>query len=321
MKKDTVTEPVKKTGKPGKKPVKVLKKKEVSAVASASPVFIDMGYLLFYRYHATKKNIGFRNMLSNGIEGDVKHVGVGEESQDIEKQVLSMYEDHLRKQLEQLIKKKYKDAVVQNRFYFCNDSRHKDLWRTQIYPEYKDGRATAPGVIHEVFEIMMRVCRSYEKNGEGVILSVNGLEADDIVYLTIEELRKEGIVNDQTPAIIMATDRDYLQIPHTILVDAAGKRVGGNDSNGETCTAEEHLMIKVLMGDKSDNIPPIMKGVGKKTAEKLAKNPDELEKFLEKKGPVAREGLERNRQLICMDRIPEGLVKEYKKVWFLSNNK
>jgi 5'-3' exonuclease len=62
------------------------------------------------------------------------------------------------------------------------------------------------------------------------------------------------------------------------------------------------LRIKILMGDKSDNIPPVMQRMGTKTAEKLSELPeDELRRQLDNKKNgdlTAWEQYEINRKLI-----------------------
>ena len=74
--------------------------------------------------------------------------------------------------------------------------------------------------------------------------------------------------------------------------------------------AETYLKIKIILGDKSDNIPAIIKKCGIKTAEKLALNPDELNKIFNK-DPDAKKNFERNQRLIDFNYIDEKLKKEY----------
>ena len=179
----------------------------------------------------------------------------------------------------------------------------KKVWRYELYPEYK---ATRSGYddIHSPYPVFgytkqkfhLRLC---DKGAS--ILHVERAEGDDIAAVATRYIRT---VFPNTKIIIITGDHDFLQLSepnHIELYQLKGfKKITTNDPH----TA---LMIKILAGDPSDNIPAIYKGCGKKTAIRLANNPAELEEILQKKG---REQYKLNRQLIDFDYIPEDLVEE-----------
>ena len=204
--------------------------------------------------------------------------------------ILQCFSNHLTSQLDKL-RKKYKGY----RFLFCKDEKHAQVWRKCVYTEYKSTRAKANDTLIQAQHVLLDIVSTY-----GDILSSEGLEADDVAYLTVKLLRQ---YHANTEIRIITSDRDYLQMvfdDKIHLMDAPGKPIVGSGS----CTKD--LWMKILMGDKSDNIPPVCKGCGKKIAEQLANDSVALEEYVEKK--KCQEELKRNRRLICMSEIPENLV-------------
>lgn len=238
-------------------------------------MLVDLGYLLFYRYHATMKNLKFQD-----------------KEDATEEEVLTFFKQHLDQQLIKLVKK-YK--LTPKNTFFCKDARQRSIWRMDIYSEYKGTRGVATDLIHKLKDIMYKTIAPY-----GYVLEIPRLEADDVAYLASQAILN---VKPTIEVFILANDRDYLQVPNIHLIDASFKTIQGTGNH------EQDLWIKILMGDKSDNIPPICKGVGKKTAEKLASDEKERNAFVIKKGCQAE--LARNEQLIRMDRIPDEYVQMF----------
>jgi 5'-3' exonuclease len=239
-------------------------------------LLFDLGYLLFYRYHATMRWIEFQK------DGDTSP-----------ERILQCFANHLTSQLDKL-RKKYKGY----RFLFCQDEKHARVWRKEVYTEYKSTRAQANDTLIRAQSVIMDIVTRY-----GDVLFSEGLEADDVAYLTVKLLRRHDAAAEIR---IITSDRDYLQMvfdDRIHLMDAPGKSIEGTGS----CSKD--LWMKILMGDKSDNIPPVCKGCGKKVAEQLADDPVAREEFIEKK--QCRAELDRNRRLICMSEIPESLVNTF----------
>lgn len=242
-------------------------------------VLIDMGYLMFYRLHATNRWLTFQK--------EYKDIEITE---DI---ICEYFEKHLISQLDKLKKnKKYK------KFCFCRDTPQCHVWRRSDYEEYKGTRGQATLLIRKVQEIFYRIVSNY-----GTVLECDKLEADDVAYLTVKYIREKcGI---QKEILIITSDRDYLQMidENVSIIDGSGKNVIGSGDPAKD------KMIKILMGDSSDNIPPVCKGCGKKTAATLAENELLRNEYLKKNNCIAE--FERNQRLICMDQIPEALVDEF----------
>lgn len=240
-------------------------------------VVIDLGYLLFYRYHASMRWIEFQK----DEAADATNV----------EYVIPIFRKHLDAQLTKLAKKFKKEAGAGGaKFLFCKDERQCDVWRKDLYPEYKANRGVANDMVHVLKEVLFEVVSSY-----GQVYGSPRLEADDVAYLLVRRLRE---VEPNAEIVIVTSDRDYLQMTDekVRLMDGTGKWIVGCGD------AKKDLMMKVIMGDKSDNIPPITKGCGKKTAETLASDPNALEAYIVKHNCSA--AFERNQQLVRMDLIP-----------------
>lgn len=240
-------------------------------------VLVDLGYLMFYRYHATLRWLEFQKIYEQEMSNDY---------------IAEVFEKHLRGQLDKL-KKKYKGA----KFIFCKDEKQARVWRKAVFPEYKANRGVADDMVHKLQGIVLDVVGCY-----GTVLGAPSLEADDVAFLIVKHIRQ---CDDKSEIFIVTSDRDYLQMvdDRIQIVDGSGKWITGSGDS------KRDLWTKIIMGDKSDNIPPIAKGCGKKTAEALASDPTKLAEYVQKKGCSAE--LARNELLICMDKIPDELVTAF----------
>lgn len=246
--------------------------------SSSDPVLIvDCGYLMFYRYHATKRSLVFK------LKRDPTH-----------EEILEAYSTHLEEQLKKTLKKTKAKLVL-----FCKDTSRAQLWRTQIWPEYKLTRGESSEEMIQCFKAMDPIIQKY-----GTVLKVARLEADDMAALSFKYIEQ---VRPDQQVIFLTVDRDYLQLlrnPHVKIIDAAFKEIKGSGDH------EVDLMVKILTGDKSDNIPAVCAKCGPKTADGLAKDEAKLQKFIADK--KCQEAFDRNRLLVSFDRIPADLEGEFK---------
>lgn len=238
---------------------------------------IDAGYLLHYRWHATARWMSFQN-----------------EDFTIAQSV-STFKNHLNAQIAKL-QKKYKTTKEQT--VFCLDAPLRNVWRTQIYPEYKSQRpkseifVDAPNIFEEYYEILRE---------RGITVSHPHLEADDCAALLVENVRAKS---DSAEIVIVTSDADYIQLKkhNVLLINGAGKELPMIHPDPDVCK-----WIKIVSGDKSDFIPPAFPKCGPKTALKIAVCPVYRAEITEKHGA----GIERNRTLVDFERIPEDLRGEF----------
>jgi 5'-3' exonuclease len=138
-------------------------------------------------------------------------------------------------------------------------------------------------------------------------VGAHALEADDIVALV---LRKIQSTCQEASVVIYTNDNDYLQLRsdgvciHNLL---SPKNDACNLARRSQGTPEIDLCIKALIGDVSDNIPPVCAKIGAKTALKVASMSDaEREAWLTAKGCLER--YTTNTQLVSFQNIPEHLA-------------
>ena len=132
------------------------------------------------------------------------------------------------------------------------------------------------------------------------------LEADDCIAIATKHLI--NIIPDVKITIITA-DHDYLQLinDQTDIFTLKFKPLRTNKNS--TGDAECDLFCKIILGDKSDNIPRVFNKCGKKTALKLWNDKNSLREKLEKENAMDR--FERNKKLIDFKEIPENLSNEF----------
>jgi len=149
-----------------------------------------------------------------------------------------------------------------NQVVFFWDGSGGNDYRKAIFPDYKGNRDKTNDGLEE-FYIQQRIFREIVRNLPIPYFRTDGYEADDIIAAFASVLPPESKVH------IKSTDKDFEQIPgsthegKTITevlqkeIDAAaakGKPIVGADP---VVTSDLVIPFKVMVGDKSDNIPGI----------------------------------------------------------------
>ena len=122
------------------------------------------------------------------------------------------------------------------------------------------------------------------------------MEADDCVALTTKHFNKE--------TIIIANDHDYKQLlnDHCKLYNLQYKEITSNNPPLD-------LFLKIILGDKSDNIKGLFKRCGKKTGEKYFNDRELFNKKCKEEQQLI--AFEINKILIDFNYIPSLLQKEF----------
>lgn len=188
---------------------------------------------------------------------------------------------------------------------------YKKSWRKELTSIYKANRAGIREKSSDVvdwegfYKFMDDFTDELRNNFPFYTPLVPTMEADDVIGWLVPNLPKED------EKIMVTGDTDYIQLlkyPNTKLWTP-------NKKAYVKCLDPEHaLMIKIICGDKSDNIPGCQRGLGEKKAEKLL----ESGKFNDVMNQIDGDGkpcefrrnFDRNRQLIDMTYIPEELQKQ-----------
>lgn len=126
-------------------------------------------------------------------------------------------------------------------------------------------------------------------------------EADDIIAIFTRKIHRD---HPDTEIVIITNDNDYLQ-----LIDEKTKLINMKNmdlSERLQQTPEVYLRMKIIMGDKSDNIPSIFPKCGDKKALAYAEDTEALNERLSK-CEESRRRYDLNKLLIDMTQVPEDI--------------
>ena len=198
-------------------------------------------------------------------------------------------------------KLKIKDSIN----FVGKDCPRSKIWRNALYDTYKGNRT-------DNFEGGPFFKLAYNENlfADGnfeTILEGDTLEADDCIAITTRHIIEKY---PDANVWIITGDMDYLQLAHERVHLYNLKFSKLTDAKSCFKDPKKDLMCKILVGDKSDNIAPIFKGCGAKTAEKLFHDPEALAKKLQDK--EVKKVYDLNKKLIDFDEIPKELVESFK---------
>lgn len=171
----------------------------------------------------------------------------------------------------------------------------KNYWRKEIYPEYKAHRKAQRSKMTVDFEKFFPIAKIFIKDLREsftniYVLEVDRCEGDDIIAILAKDKFRECNV------IAISTDKDMWQLhklPNYKQFDPI-KKVFANCLN-----PQRDLDIKILSGDRGDNIPGVKHRCGPATAAKM------LDSGLEDlNDPIIAENYELNKKLIDFNHIP-----------------
>ena len=246
----------------------------INVISNQKVLMIDFSYFYIYRYHAIMSWFKMSQTPYN------------------EELLLMKYKKIFIENIEKVIKK---FKVNRKNVLLVGDCSRKNIWRLDIYERYKENRDKCDykeNINPKIFPIIYdEIIPMLTKTGIQYVCH-DKLEADDIVYIV-----SKRIPND---IIIVTNDNDYLQMirDNLDIVNLPSLK-----SIRDRCMANprKDLLLKVLSGDVSDNIPSI---ISKKQAIKLINQDDEevIHKYIEKKD--VRRQFAMNMLLIDMSKIP-----------------
>lgn len=273
---------------------------ELSVDASKPVVLIDGGYFVFHRFFATLKWYKFRNKdVDESTCMDIEEFRAA-----LEKHVLADI-DKVRKRCcalatgkPRLSKKEWQEIPV----WVAADCSRVCIWRSALTEGYKGTRdGSRLAFDPSCFEAIYAVLRERLP-----VLKTDALEADDLIALTHRRLRNIGYVG---LIMCITNDNDYLQ-----LIDHNTKIINLEEKDLSTRSCgrpDRDLLHKVLLGDKSDNIPSVR---GKLTEKALREKGHLSEEELIASLCLSQQEMERlelNRTLIDFSRIPNQLTEKY----------
>lgn len=186
---------------------------------------------------------------------------------------------------------------------FATDCQRARVWRNDVLrdattnkPLYKAQRNTRkdagiPVVMRFLYDDLLPRLMPRRR------LGAPRAEADDVIGVITR------LVNARAPArrvFIISDDSDFLQLLDYPMNEIYSQRFR-RQRDKYPRSAQDYMRMKILMGDKIDNIDAAFPRCGPKTAEALIGNPKLMAAKIEKYGS---EKLDRNRMLIDFDMIP-----------------
>lgn len=258
---------------------------EIKVSISRSIILIDNSYYIFNRYFAT-----IRWFKQRYPDIEINHEKIIEN-----KEFLVAFIKHFEADIKKLIRK-FKS--VKSNIVFCIDCPRSTIWRNNIYDKYKITRIKKNNFNSDIFDLF----ENYLYSNNYITCRYDTLEADDVVYL----LQKQMIsINHNVRIVIITNDSDYLQMyrENVKIYNMQFKDL----SLKINYSPKIELLLKIIIGDKSDNIPKIQNGMRKDNALKIAmmSEEDRLQYF---KNNNILDKYILNKSLIDFNEIPESII-------------
>lgn len=250
-------------------------------------LLLDLSSYMLYRYYALQRWLVLAN----------KQVGEDALHQQYDK----LFETQLKKFVKEFKLSSWTNLIV------ARDCPRCEIWRRDMYAEYKGTRPTEQTIPTSFFEHVYQelLPRLVNKYGFSIV-SCDRAEADDVIAVCHNTLRADAEYQ-QRPVIILSMDSDFLQLygDFTKCYDFKLKDVSMHLSAEKL---DKYLHWKIIRGDDSDNISAIDAKIGDATAWKLAFDEALLQRKFDADAQV-RERFLRNDLLINFANIPKHIVE------------
>ncbi|CAL4325010.1 DNA polymerase I [Buchnera aphidicola (Hyalopterus amygdali)] len=181
----------------------------------------------------------------------------------------------------------------------------KKTFRNTIFKEYKSNRPSMPNQLYLQIQPLFKILKEI-----GIkTLSMQGIEADDIIGSFSHKLEKEG-----EKILIVSHDKDMIQLvnKNINILHLNSNSILTSDTIKEKygIHPQEFIDLLALMGDTSDNIPGIPK-IGIKTALHLLKKFSNIRNIYNNIEKIP---------FLCFRNAKNAAIqlKNYKKIAFLS---
>ena len=261
-------------------------------------ILVDTSYTAFYRFFATMRWFSMAHK-----EEMTKIKETPNYNWFTNKVFIEKYEKMFLTSIEKIVKKKvFKNSMI----IFCLDSPKKTLWRTEITDDYKGDRLdmSIKNNFKPVFKYTYgtMIPLLVENNDHIHSIIQNELEADDLVALSCKYIREK--FKGKT-IYLVSGDEDFLQLGDDDLHFVNYKKKKMFQLTKEE--AEDKLRLKLVCGDKSDNIKCIYSKEDKlsnKLKKQIKESKEELEKFLKENSKV-RKNYKHNEKMIDFKKIPK----------------
>jgi 5'-3' exonuclease len=268
---------------------------ETNMEANPTFIFVDGSYYNFYRYYALLN--WWKNAYpEEPIEDPYKN-----------KIFVDKFKKTFVENLIQIPKRLKLEGNINPILVIGKDCKRENIWRNEFFPKYKENRVKEDGFMGGPFFKMVYEEDLFLQGGAKMILKHPKLEADDCIALSVKYLIEKY---SQCHIYIITSDKDYLQLnAHNVdLYNLSYKNIAEKKSS--TGDSQRDLEIKIIMGDKSDNIPSVFPKCGPITAQKCIEDAEFFKKKMNN-NPEYYAQYELNKKLVNFDNIPINLVNEF----------
>jgi len=247
-------------------------------------ILIDASYYVFYRYFATMRWFSFQKK-----EFDIENIHE-------DKEFITSFIKHVDSDITKICKKW---KTTKNNIILCSDCQRCNIWRNDLYKDYKGSRIQNTNFNGSIFNIFYDHINIY--NIKKVFFE--RLEADDVIFLLYKQIK-----NHTNNITIISNDNDYLQLTdgNIQIVNMQFKDITQRGNKDPLI----NLYYKAIYGDKSDNISKISSNITKDKAQQLSElNENELINWLEQNKLLDKFNF--NMNLINFNNIPNQYVDTF----------
>ena len=278
-------------------------------------VLLDGSYVIYHRYFATKRYFTMSHKSAGKEEMDAL---TRTSNPDFAEAYTRLFEKEIHKISEP---KGESYSIPYENIIFVYDCMRKDNWRMAEFAEYKAQRcAKRKNFDDTVFDLTFgKIIPQLQESKRLRVLKHGSIEADDIIGIVKADIRRRA---PEADIIVITNDNDYLPMwdPKTVIMNLhkEGRNLVDRAMKSSGVAVEELgkfiLTKKILNGDPSDNIPPLIKGESDSFYKELSLNPDRLASEIATRNISA--GYEKNRRLIDLNCVPEQYKDEVLEQWW-----
>lgn len=264
-----------------------------------SHLLVDMSYLMHYRANATFA------WYKNEFHGNLPYIesSCNEYNFVQDDEYMEHYYRNLLYQVKQIA---VSTNCKINETILALDCKRSEIWRKDIYTEYKANRDVArdpkyPNLRPVFNETINYILPKIEEEMGFRSIKVDRAEADDVIAIVskyLDKVKKENVV-------ICANDMDISQLCNNNInmVTLSGDNIRQKMFE-KFQTGERLVKHKALSGDRGDNIPSVKyRKMGDKTAMKCLDNEEMLTEFFEN-NPDSLVKFELHNKLVDFKHIP-----------------
>jgi 5'-3' exonuclease len=267
-----------------------------------SLILIDTSYTSFYRFFATLRWISFSDSRLYKKNKSIENYDWSQCKKFVDK-YNKMYLDSIKKLTGKQI---YENSKI----IFCLDIEQDSIWRMDLTKSYKQERVDLSlqnnfkAIFSNTYNVL--IPQLIKQNPNKIYsLQVEKLEADDLIAIISKNYEEN---NSNLKIYIISGDDDFKQLGRKNLFFLDYRKKVHTELSKEE--ALQSLKLKVLNGDKSDNIPSIFpKNMKMKEKIEIIINDNKLKKFL-KENPQLISRAKLNQLLIDFNCIPKMLQKK-----------